>query len=254
MYGKECMNILVMGASSKLGQVLVREFAANNVLLLTGRNVSRLQSAKKDAENSGAVKVIVVEHDFEKGIDRLITGVKGYRIDLLINTVSATSRLRDSAIDPKKIEFYTHSDLITPVKFVEYLVENHEVNYQRDSPLRIIFVSSMLAAVKSPDRDIYSSYKILQESFLKRIQTIHKHRVQLTIVRIGVLLNRKEITIHHVKIAKKVVRLYKEKNMIFYGLKGRIVTWLYHVSPFIMRVVIYVARVLRTYILRSKSG
>lgn len=236
------MTILLLGASSELGRAFVQEFAPQNILLLAGRDCARLEMIKREAEQAGAREVRFIEHDLAHGHYALFEALQGQRIDLLINLASATSKVGDPAIEPEQIEAYTKTDLLTPVELVMALLQAQHAVYTKDAPLHVIFISSVLAMIHSPDRDIYAAYKRLQAAFLQRIAALHPERIRFTIVTIGTRLPRHECTRRHSNIARKAARLYVTHKTIFYGFQGRVLLWLNQLCPWLIPGVISLSR------------
>lgn len=236
------MTILILGASSELGRAFAREFAPHNTLLLAGRDGARLAMIKREAEQAGASEVRCIEHDLAYGHQALFEALQGQCIDVLINLASATSNVGDPAIEPEQIEAYTRTDLLTPVEFVLALLQAQPAVYSKDAPLHVIFISSVLAKLYSPDRDIYAAYKRLQAAFLQRIAALHPGQVRLTVVTIGMRLPRHELTRHHTNIARKAARRYLTRDAIFYGLYGRGLLWLNQLCPWLIPGVIALSR------------
>ncbi|GAK57088.1 singapore isolate B, sub-type 7 [Candidatus Vecturithrix granuli] len=236
------MTILLLGASSELGRAFIQEFASQNTLLLTGRDCTRLEIIKREAEQAGAKEVRCFEHDLVSGSHALLEAFQGQRIDLLINLASATSNLSDPAIEPEQIEAYTRTDLLTPVELVMALLQAQPSAYNSDKPLRIMFISSVLAMLHSPDRDIYAAYKRLQAAFLQRIAALHPEQVRFTIITIGTRLPRRECTRHHRNIARKAARLYLTHDTIFYGFQGRMLLLLNQICPWLISGMISLSR------------
>lgn len=236
------MTILILGASSELGRAFVQEFAPHNSLLLTGRDGSRLAMIKREAEQAGAKEVRFIEHDLANGHHSLLEALQGQRIDLLINLASATSNIRDSAIEPEQIEAYTRADLLTPVELVTALLQTQPAVYTEGAPLHVIFISSVLAMIHSPDRDIYAAYKRLQIAFLQQISNLRHEQVRFTVVTIGMRFPRHECTRCHKNIARKTARRYRTHDTIFYGLQGRMLLWLNQVCPWLISGVISLSR------------
>lgn len=236
------MNILVLGASSILGHYLGKKFASNNILILVGQNAAKLSYIKTDLLKNGALEAIIVEQDLRKGMDRIFGVTDEYNIDLVINAASSTSPFMDSSIDPDEMLSYSMVDLITPVNIIEKLLADKKNN---TNPLEVIFISSWVAGIKSPDRNIYSSFKLIQETVLKRIEDLNRSMMKLTIVKIGTRFSRETKSIHHEKISNKIFLEYKHKSTINYGISGRILTWIFYFSPLFMQLIIYCVRGLR---------
>jgi short-subunit dehydrogenase len=238
------MNILIIGASSELGRAFVREFAPHNTLALTGRDAARLAMIKREAEHAGAKEARVIEHDLTRGHGLLVEALQGQKIDMLINAASATSAFRDSRIDPEQIEAHTRADLLTPVELILALLHAQPAAYSPDAPLHVIFISSVLALIHSPDRAIYAAYKQLQAAFLQRVTDLHHGQVRLTVVTVGTRVPRHEYTRHHRRIAQKAARRHLTHDAIFYGFQGRVLLWLYRLCPWMISGMIALSRLL----------
>lgn len=241
------MNILILGASSEMGRAFVREFAPQNTLLLAGRDTARLTMIKHEAELAGASQLVLLEHDLVAGTTPLLEALQPYKIDVLINAASATSATRDTAVAPEQIEAYTRADLLTPVELVMALLQMQYAAYSPDAPLHLIFISSVLARLHSPDRAIYAAYKRLQIAFLQRIAALHQGRIRVTVVTIGTRLPRHEHTRHHKNIARRAARQYLTRDAIFYGFQGRVLLWLNRLCPWVISGVISLSRLTGKY-------
>ena len=239
------MVVLIFGASSLLGQRLAVEFADRNTLILVGRDGEKLNRLKGEIEKHNPQKATVLPYDLEQGIDALLQELRPSGIDLLINAASATSQFADSEIHPNKLLPHTMVDLIAPIDCVQQLMDSHGEKYNSDTPLRVIFISSWVSGIKSPDKCIYSSLKYLQESFLRRIEDSQKGRLKVTVVKIGARFSREVETPHHRRISAKIRRHYQKKDIIFYGITGRLLACLYHTCPAAMTALIHTSRKLR---------
>ena len=242
------MTILILGATSTLGRAFAREFAANNVLLLSGRDPERLTLVKEEALCAGASETIIIQKTLEEDPESFFSAAHISRIDLIINAASSVSRLRDSAIDPEKVSLYTKVDLLNPIKILLLELKKRRCDQEANSPLHLIYVSSTLARIHSPNRDIYSHYKGLQEAFLTRIAEHDAKLFHVAIVDIGTLLRRDRMTAKHLKLVRKVSRYYQKKSIIHYGIFGRMMTAAYSVSPFAVKGLIYTTRFMRSII------
>jgi short-subunit dehydrogenase len=234
------VNVLVLGASSPIGSQLALEFARGNNVLLVGRNVERLEAAARACRENGASRATLLAADLESGYAEIVQAAKLGEVDLVINAASATSRLRDSDLNIDSLGAYFSVDLIAPVRLIQELSK-----HRGTAPLAVIFVSSLLALVRSPNRSVYGGLKSAHELFLKRILESQPAR-KLLIVRVGIPLPTGTVTDRTVRLGQ-AARMAFDRNqpVLFYGFSGRALSWLYFAQPLVFRVVVELLRRLR---------
>lgn len=229
------MNILILGASSEIGQALAEAFAKNNRLWLQGRNLHRLETSALQLKSS-AEQVILVPGDLleKKRLDEAIKSP----IDLVINVASSTSQLRDSLIEPSKIEEYATIDLVAPLQIIEALAKKNK------KKINVIFISSILAHLKSPDRSIYALFKQLQNAFLKQMR--QNQTIELLTVDIGCVIKLNSSSLIPRQIALKTFQSYcSGKKNLCVGLSGRLLRYAHKIHPYLPASAIYLQRKLR---------
>ena len=143
------MNILVLGATSAIGSDLAYEFAFGNRVTLIARDVYRLREVAQGCRERGAVMTDEVVFDLASGAAQLRQVIGTQPIDLLINAAAATSRLRDRDIALSQLCEYVAVDLTVPIELIRQLASDPGARCPR-----VIFVSSILAAIRSPRRKI----------------------------------------------------------------------------------------------------
>ncbi len=241
------MKIVLLGASSRIGMELAAAFSSGNHLVLIGRDLRRLQQAVERCNASGAVRVDVISPDSSgwDGISAAVTEL--VPIDLLINAVSATSRLRDDQIDADKIPSYVEADLLGPIRIVENILAT-QLN-----PLHVVFVSTVLTLVKSPNRTIYSSLKLLQESSLARMQERNR-RLNVFVVRVGKVIAPESDSDEAGKLSAATFRAYHEgKKDILYGASGFGMVTLFYLQPILFLLITRLQRNIRK-LIDSRRG
>lgn len=213
------------------------EFAPGNSLVLVGRNRERLEQAAQKCRENGATGVQLIAADLESGYGEIETAARD--VELVINAASATSRLRDRDLDVDALGSYAAVDLVAPVRLVQ------AISKQRGAAaLGVIFVSSLLAVVKSPNRAVYGGLKSAQEVILRQVMGAPGRR--LLIVRVGTPLPTEEATGRTVALAGAARKAWEEnRKELFYGWVGRMLSWLYLAQPLIFRVVVETQRKLR---------
>lgn len=234
------MNILILGASSQIGREIALRFSSGNSLVLLGRNRETLVLIAGMCMDAGAESADVIEQDIAEGLEPLMQQIGNRSFDLVINLVSATSRVRDSEFMPGQLGCYLQADLLVPVQFIEILIE------RSTSPIKVIFISSVLAAVKSPDRLLYGSLKLLQEMSLHRLAECHPG-VQLLVIKIGKVISHTQSSEKSEQLADMIYRAHlQNKEVVNYGLVGRLYLLLFYAQPLIFGLVVRLQRALRS--------
>ena len=213
------------------------EFAPGNSLVLVGRNRERLELAERKCRENSAAEVQLVAADLESGYEEIEAAARD--VELVINAASATSRLRDGDLDADALGSYAAVDLVAPIRLVQAISKR-----RGESRLGVIFVSSLLAVVKSPNRAVYGGLKSAQEVILRQVMGAPGRR--LLIVRVGTPLPTEEVTGRTVRLAQAARRAWEEsRQVLFYGLTGRMLSWLYLAQPLIFRMVVETQRKFR---------
>ena len=232
------MNIIVLGATSQIGSSIASAFAPGNNLILVGRNTSRLRHAAERCYQGGASRITELAIDLRKGCGDILSEVGDSPVDLIINASSATSRLRDDEIPPDKLADHVTVDLLAPFELVKNIVASRNPH-----PVKVIFVSTVLTLVKSPNRSIYSELKILHERCLKSL--VASHNGYLLIVKVGKVIPPDEPTAETGKLAKAVTRSFeRRKRTLFYGMAGRVAVALFYLQPAIFYLAVKARRIL----------
>ncbi|MEO8370356.1 MAG: SDR family NAD(P)-dependent oxidoreductase [Candidatus Solibacter sp.] len=230
----------MLGASSAIGSQLALEFSFGNALVLVGRNVERLERSGRACSQKGATSVTLLTADLESGYPEIVQAAKLGNVDLVINAASATSRLRDNALDIDSLGAYVAADLVAPVRLIQDLSKE-----RGPAPLAVIFVSSLLALVRSPNRSVYGGLKSAHELFLKRILESQPAR-KLLIVRVAVPLPTETVTDRTVNLARAARTAFdRNQSVLFYGLSGRMLSWLYFAQPLAFNMVMELLRKFR---------
>lgn len=232
-------RILVLGASSCIGSALAVAFARGCNLILTGRNSTKLLESEAACRAAGATEIQVVELDLRKPLDPLWSVVAAAPVDLVIDAASASSAIRDSEIEPCGL-----SDLFTADIFSRCQLLKHLAGNQPALPA-VIFISSVLALVRSPDRKVYSLLKQVQEAQLHLWQRQQKG-FRLLVVHVGTLIDRRGPPAQASHLTAAVVKAFQEgREHILYGWKGKLVVALYHLQPAIFIWLMWLQRKLR---------
>lgn len=233
------MNVLILGASSQMGRELALRFSSHNSLTLLGRNESALSLIAKECFSAGALSVDVVVQDLAEGVDSLTHGMLGKEFDLVVNLVALTSRVKDSEFLLNQLEAYLLADLLVPVQFLQILIS------QSKKPLKVIFITSVLATVRSPDRLLYGALKSLQEMCLYKLVTC-RERVDLLVVKVGKVIPHDYSSEKSKQLANAIHSAHIEnKKILNYGLVGRFYVLLFYLNPVVFNLIVRAQRLLR---------
>jgi short-subunit dehydrogenase len=234
-------NILVLGASSVIGSALGKRFSKGNRVILSGRNYIKLKAVAEKCRESGATDVEIVLSDLAKSIQPIIDINLKWPIDLIIDSASAASMFRDEEIKPEEISILIKSDLISHLYIFQKLLRLNNTHPD------IIYVSSVLAKVKTPGREFYSLTKRMTEMYLEKIIKLDSG-TRITIFRIGKLIAKNQDNRVATEIASKVwTDFFSGNTIVNYGLGGHILLSLNIIHPVTINFVIKIQRFLRSF-------
>jgi short-subunit dehydrogenase len=231
------MNILVLGATSAIGSSIAAAFARDSSMRLAGRDVARLRSAGDLCLANGATAVEYSQCDLARGSGPLLADLGAWPVDVLINAASIGSQTRDSRMAVDGMREVAEVDLLAPLDLILCLNAR-----QSGRPLRVVFVSSVLAVVRSPDRAIYGLFKSIHEHALRRLQSALPG-VGVLVVRVGKVLPAVRATADTLKLAAAVRAAFdKRKQTVFFGMSGRALAAAYYLQPLFFEAVIALRR------------
>ncbi|MDP1614279.1 MAG: hypothetical protein Q8L68_00615, partial [Methylococcales bacterium] len=186
----------------------------------------------------GALTVDCIVQDIANGADLLMQKIDKWQFDLVINLVASTSRVKDSEFLPSQLEKYLMSDLLVPVQLLQKLID------KSNKPLKVIFISTVLASVKSPDRLLYGSLKLLQEMCLHNLS--YRQGIGLLVVKVGMVIPHKHTSDRSKKLVAAIYQAHLQgKKVLSYGLVGRLYLLLFYTQPLIFGLVVRLQRALR---------
>ena len=241
------MNILITGGTSTIGKAIVMEFAHGNSLFLLSRDTksNKLKELKEKALSLGSESVTFINEDLGNYLDDKIDNIIKYNYDLFINVANSTSNLRDKNVRPDAHYYYTNVDLTNPLMIIEKLLKNKSQKIN-EKKLVMVFISTILRKINSPNSIIYPSYKTLQEQYIKRFKNIYKSNFDFLIVNIGTRIDREKESIKTAKIARAIKKKLKSgKTYLNFGIEGKILFLLYNINPMLCKLAIYLSRFLK---------
>lgn len=151
--------IIVTGASSGIGrQTAISCSKMGAILVLIGRNTTRLQETLSQMENQE--KHIVLEMDFlqsdtlEKSIDEIIASHG--RVDGFLHAAGISPIIPLRALSQKKMDEAFQVNVFTGIHLAKIISKASRINEQGGS---FVFISSVMAMVGSPGRTLYSMTK-----------------------------------------------------------------------------------------------
>ena len=231
------MNILVLGASSAIGAGVAESFSSGNRLFITGRDASRLRRAADRCRAAGASLVVEMTWDLRRGSGDLKDAAVGWRPDLVINAASAASRLRDHQVAADDMEGILAVDLAVPLDVIRAVFPERE-----SRPVGVVFISSILSVVKSPDREIYGALKRIHERALQGLAAARPD-LRLLIVRISKRIPTDGESPETGRLGTAVLNGYREgKRVIYHGAGGRLMEALFNFQPLLFASALKVSR------------
>ena len=159
---------------------------------------------------------------------------------MLVNAASATARLEDSQCSLQEFCEGLRVDAISPLSLVSTICDR-----QQDANLTVVYLTTILASVRTPGRAIYGSLKYLQELGLKIVAAQH-HNLRVLTVRIGARFPRDRNTVAMDRLARRIVSaLQSDEKVLSFGFSGRLLSWLYFVHPGLGACAVLTQRLLR---------
>lgn len=234
------MKVLVLGASSAIGNSIAARFAPGNRLLLTGRNETRLNDAAVRCRAAGG-EADVLRADLAADADATLDAAVDFAPDVIVNAVCATSRLRDGAITPGDLPVHVTVDLVEPVRIVSALL-----GAARGRDVGVVFVSTILAVVHSPRRAVYGGLKAVHEQCLRTLVEAHPG-ARLLIVRVATPVDRRGSSRRGEALGAAVRKAFDDRRAtLTYGAAGRVLWAMYWTQPALFRLVVEALRRLRS--------
>ena len=108
-----------------------------------------------------------------------------------------------------------------------------------------IFINTILSKVQSPDYSIYYSYKILQQEYMSGFQRKYGDILKSINVIVGTQIDRTKETQKTIKLAERIkLAINNNETEFIFGLEGKIIYFLYRISPLLSDGLIYMKRYL----------
>ena len=232
-------TVLILGATSPIGAALSEQFANGNRIILSGRNQARLSSIADRCSRAGAVAIRLAETDLAQSIQPIIDANSEWSIDLIIDAASAASRSRDPEVAPEAMQNIFQADVLSHLNIYQQLARMNKKHPD------VVFISSVLAIVKTPEREIYSAAKRLIEIYLEKIRKTEPD-VKVLIFRVGKLIDPKQDSPGAKAMAERVSHELSAGNpSAIYGIGGRILIGLNSLHPAVLNFFVKTQRVLR---------
>jgi short-subunit dehydrogenase len=229
----------MLGSTSLVGEAIIEEFSKDNRIILSGRNDARLTEVSNRCMRAGALDVKIVVADLSETIQPIVNANFEWPIDLLIDAASAASINRDSEVKPETIIQIIQADVIAHMELLKIISENNARHPN------VIFISTILTRIKTPDREIYSMAKRIMEIYLQKIAKT-KPNVKILIFHIAKIIDTKHDRLKAKTMAKSLYLSSLEGgSTIIYGLLGRILILLSLLHPKILDVIIIAHRKFR---------
>ena len=220
------MRVVILGAASRIAGRIAVAVAPGNDLVLVARGSAHLLALVEECMAAGATNAQVIQADLREEAPAAVRPLTESRIDVLINAASATARLADSQCTLEDFRDGLRVDAISPLSLISTICDR-----QQDSNLTVVYLTTILASVRTPGRTIYGSLKYLQELGLKIVAARH-HNLRVLTVRIGTRFPRDRNTPAMDRLARRIVSaLQSDDNVLSFGFSGRLLRLLYFVHP-----------------------
>lgn len=231
-------TILILGATSPIGAALSEQFSKGNQIVLSGRNQARLNTIADRCAKAGAVAVRIAASDLAQTIQPIIDANSEWPIDLIIDAASGASRFRDPDVAPDAMRDIIQADVLSHLDIYQQLARLNKKHPD------VVLISTVLAIVKTPEREIYSSAKRLIEIYL--VKTIITSNTRILIFRVGKLINPKQDSPQAKVMAARVLHELSAGNVTaIYGISGRILIGLNSLHPVVLNFIVRIQRGLR---------
>ena len=233
------MNILILGASSSIGQAITKQLSIdNNLFLLTSNKVKVEKYINNTLLNKNKIKII--EADLSNKINPEL--VIDYNINIFINAACATSNLRNYEINPSLLKSHILVDLENPLILVKNILNKQKSI--KGFELHYILINTIVSKIQSPNNSIYYSFKILQQEYVKALEFKNKGQLKFTNIIIGTQINRNKVTKKTLKLANRIkTAIIKKESEIIFGFEGRLIYYLYFISPILSNLLIFIKRI-----------
>ncbi len=235
-------TILILGATSPIGAALSEQFSDGNRIVLSARNQARLSAVADRCAKAGALAVKIAATDLAQTIQPIIDANSECSIDLIIDAASAASgasRVRDPDIAPDAMRSIVQADVLSHLDLYRQL---GRLNKKHPD---VVFISTVLAIVKTPEREIYSTVKRLVEIYLEKLATAEP-AVKVLIFRVGKLIDPKKDSPEAKAMAKMVQHVLSTGNSkVMYGISGHILIWLNTLHPILLSLIVRMQRIFR---------
>jgi short-subunit dehydrogenase len=235
-------TILILGATSPIGAALSEQFSNGNRIVLSARNHVRLIAVADRCIKVGAIAVRIAAADLAHTIQPIIDANSEWPIDLIVDAASAASgasRVRDPDVAPDAMQGIIQADVLAHLDLYQRLAQ-----LNRKHP-DIVFISTVLAIVKTPEREIYSAVKRLVEIYLEKLAT-SEPAVKVLIFRIGKLIDPDRDSQSAKTMAARVQHELTAGSLTaLYGMGGRVLIWLNFLHPHVLNLIVRILRIFR---------
>ena len=235
-------TILILGATSPIGAALSEQFSKGNRIILSGRNQARLSTVADRCATAGSIAVRIAPADLAQTIQPIIDANSEWAIDQIIDAASAASgasHVRDLDVAPDAMRGIIQADVLSHLDLYQQLAR-----LNRKHP-DVAFISTVLAIVKTPGREIYATMKRMVELYLEKMQ-LSTPDTRILVFRVGKLVSADHDTDSAKQLAKNVAKAFLgNKKQVLYGTKGFALKILYVIHPALVSNIIRLQRKIR---------
>ncbi len=171
----EHRRILITGGSSGIGLALARTLAANNEVVIAGRDVSKLKGAQADIPSVQTLRLDVTSEDDARAAIDWIEGHLG-GLDVLINNAGVLKRHAwDSADAERSADEEIGVNLTGSVRMTRLALPL----LRRSEEGAVVFLSSALALVSAPGLAVYAATKAATHSLARSLRAELANQVKV---------------------------------------------------------------------------
>ncbi len=175
-------TIWITGASSGIGKALALEFSKLEAnIIISSRNIDKLQEVKAQCENSENVKVLKLDLDNYTFIDKTVqTAISLFgEIDILVNNggISQRSLAIDTEIQVDERIFNTNyfGTIALTKALLPYFAAKNEGHF--------VVVTSVVGKIGTPLRSSYAASKHALHGFFDSLRAeVYKNNIAVTLV------------------------------------------------------------------------
>jgi len=175
-------TVWITGAGSGIGKALAKAFANEGAtIILSGRNMSALENAKKELIDSEKHHIIALDLANRDGIEKIFNDHQELiqKVDVLINNAGISQRSLAKDTEFSVYEKLMEVNYLGTIKLSLLLLDN----YLAKNSGRYIVISSVAGKIGVPVRSGYSGAKFALHGFFEALRAeLYKTKIKIHMV------------------------------------------------------------------------